>query len=182
MKYAIGINMNKKILVNISLITSFLTILTLSATVEAETKLYKWVDSQGRISYQGKPPPKNSKILSEETLGSSKRSSDEGKINTSSIDVYVTADCASCDKTVGILKEWGVPHQVKNIEDSREIQGILIEQTNGVRVPALFSGEQLISSTSSRDGLKESLTKTGHIDPSALESASTKDAQETESN
>jgi len=139
MKYVIGRDMNKKILVNIGLTTSVLVTFLLSASAQAETKLYKWVDSQGRISYQGKPPPKNSKILSEETLGKSKASSDEGARNTASIDVYVTADCPSCDTTVGLLKTWGVPHQVKSIEDAREIQAILIEQTKGVRVPALIA-------------------------------------------
>ena len=174
--------MNKRRLINISLISSVLATLVLSMNAAAETKLYKWVDSQGRISYQGKPPPKNSKILSEETLSDSKPSSNEKKINSSSIDVYVTADCPSCDTTIGLLKTWGVPHQIKNIEDSREIQGILIEKTNGVRVPALFTDGQLITNTSSRDGLKDSLTQTGHIDPNAIESATSEEDSSTESN
>lgn len=163
--------MNKKILVNISLISSVFAMLVLPVNAVAETKLYKWVDSEGRISYQGKPPPKNSKILSEETLVNSKSSSNGEEINSSSIDVYVTADCPSCDTTIGWLKSWDVPHQVKSIEDFREIQTILIEQTNGVRVPSLFIGDQLIANTSSREGLKDSLSKTGHIDPNVVESA-----------
>jgi len=166
--------MNKKSLLKFGLFTSFLSILTLSINAAAESKLYKWVDSQGRISYQGKPPPKNSKILKEEDLGQSKSSNSSGlKINTSPIDVYVTEDCSSCDRTVSFLKARKIPHQVKRIEDARDIQAILIEKTNGVRVPALFTSGQLIAKTSSNEDLKASLISTGHIDPEA------KDPEET---
>jgi len=179
--------MNRKKLTNLSVIASTLIILGLSVTAEAETKLYKWVDAQGRISYQGKPPPKDSKILSEETLVDSKSSSSSGKKkrNTSSIDVYVTTNCPSCETTIDFLKTWKVPHSVKSIEDFRDIQGILIEQTNGVTVPALFTGRALITNgTSSRDVLIKSLSKTGHVDPDELktESAESEKTEDVQSN
>jgi len=164
---------------------SILTLVALSANLEAATKMYKWVDAQGRISYQDKPPPKNSKILSEETLGDSKPSAkkskkDKKERNTSSIDVYVTENCSDCDTVIDLLKTWGVPHQVKNIGESRDIQGILIEQTRGVGVPALFSGRSLITNTSSIDDLKKRLSSTGHIDLDAIESDSAEESEETQ--
>ncbi len=162
--------MNKKKALTFRSVTQIAAILVLSMNVTSAAKLYKWVDAQGRISYQDQPPPQNSKILSEEELKTVTVKPKEFKLNTKSIDVYVGKDCPNCDATVQWLEVWGVPHQVKNIEDHRDIQTKLIQETSGVRVPALFNAEQLIKNTATLDGLKASLVSSGHIDPDAAES------------
>ena len=44
--------MNKKIVFILSLIIQTVVVLTLSTNVTFSAKLYKWVDAEGRISYQ----------------------------------------------------------------------------------------------------------------------------------
>ena len=168
MKYIIGRNMNKKILINISLIGSFLITSLLPMSAGAESKLYKWVDSEGRISYQGKPPPQNSKILSEETLKIQKKESEKKVIafkNSSPIDVYINKNCPGCDQVLGLLETWEVPHNIKMINDHRDIQKILIQETSTIGVPALFYDGKLFSNIDTVDGLKDNLIKTEHVIP-----------------
>ena len=160
--------MNKKILVNTGFITATLVALALSANVEA-AKLYKWVDADGRISYQDKPPPSNSKILSEETLKERKKvpvKSEEKLIsstNSSPVDVYINKNCSVCDQVIDLLKTWDVAHNVKMINDHREIQRALIEQTTTVAVPAVFYQGKLFSDIDTIQGLKQNLINTGHL-------------------
>ena len=163
--------MNKKIVFILSLIIQTVVVLTLSTHVVFSAKLYKWVDAQGRISYQDKPPPQNSKILSEQELVKSKKEplATEFTANKNAIDVYVTQNCTSCDAAISLLDSWGVPHNIKNIEDHRDIQNIIIEATSALRVPAVFNEGQLIRDIKTNDALKARLIDTGHIDPSATE-------------
>jgi len=60
--------MKKSSLIKVGIISQFTLIFALSINTSSAAKLYKWVDDRGRISYQDKPPPQDSKILSEETL------------------------------------------------------------------------------------------------------------------
>ena len=121
--------------------------MALSTNVAFSAKLYKWIDAEGRVSYQDKPPPKNSKILSEQELVKSNKESPATGFaaNKNAIDVYVTQNCTSCDTAISLLESWDVPHNVKNIEDHRDIQNRIIQETDALRVPVFFSEGQLIS-------------------------------------
>lgn len=166
--------MNIQSIIKLGFISQVLLISALSISSASAAKLYKWVDDQGRISYQDKPPPVNSKILSEKTLkdrGTDKsaavKSTTTASFNTRPVDVYVTKGCSSCENTIKILADWGIPYAEKAIEEHRDIQTRLLELTEGVNVPALFFGNEFLSDTSTTAQLRETLERTGHLKPSA---------------
>jgi len=159
--------MNIQSLIKLGFISQVLLISALSISSASAAKLYKWVDDQGRISYQDKPPPVNSKILSEKTLKGkpSQKPELDASSNLAPIDVYVTKSCPSCESTIEVLADWGVPYTEKAIEEHRDIQTRLLELTEGVNVPALFFGNEFLSDTSTTTQLRESLEQTGHLKP-----------------
>lgn len=157
--------MNITSLIKAGFISSIALIFASSINTSSAAKLYKWVDDRGRISYQDKPPPVNSKILSEKTIKdrSGNQSKVQRSINTNPIDVYVTKSCPSCDKTLKMLEDWGVPYTVKAIEGHRGIQTRLLQLTDGINVPALFYDDKFLSDTLTQSSLRESLKQTGHF-------------------
>ena len=166
--------MNIQSLIKLGFISQVLLISALSISSASAAKLYKWVDDNGRISYQDKPPPVNSKILSEKTLkdrsvdkSAADKSTTTALLNTRPIDVYVTKSCSSCENTIKVLADWGVPYAEKAIEEHRDVQTRLIELTEAVNVPALFFGNEFLSDTSTTSQLRETLERTGHLKPRA---------------
>jgi len=107
--------------------------------------------------------------LSEETLktAGTKKESTEKKVirfkNALPVDVYINKNCPGCDQVVDLLETWEVPHNIKMINEHREIQKILIQETSTVGVPAVFYRGRLFSNTNTSDGLKQNLIRTEHI-------------------
>jgi len=143
--------------------------LALSCAPTHAAKLYKWVDAQGRISYQDKAPPKNAKILSEKDLiKSSEPKRQTRRVNRREpVDVYTADNCSGCSALLTQLRELNIPYTEKNIEDHRDIQNRIIQKTNNLRVPALFIDEQLFES-SSRSQLMEALEDTDYLTPESF--------------
>lgn len=134
-------------------------------------KLYKWVDANGRVSYQDKPPPKNAKILDEKTIDQKKsayNNVDRAKspLRATPIDIYVTNSCVSCDEIVDKLAELNIPHNEKDIENFRDIQSIIIRQTNGLTVPAVFIDNRLVQNAK-LNTLEAILRDHGYLHPKA---------------
>jgi len=126
--------------------------------------MYKWVDSEGRVSYQDRPPPKNAKVLSEKALKDKKanKQAEPQRLNKKPIDVYVTQNCASCNEVTEYLDSIKVPYNAKNIEEHREIQQRIIQENNSISVPALFIEGEFVKAPS-RSALNEALEKSGYI-------------------
>ena len=140
-------------------------------------KLYKWVDANGRVSYQDKPPPKNAKILDEKTIDKKKPQANSDTsykppLRTNTIDVYVTHSCVSCDQIVDKLAELNIAHEARNIEDYRDIQSILIRQTNSLTVPAIFIDDKLVAGVKINT-LEATLQDHGYLHPEETESTAT---------
>ena len=145
--------------------SSYLLLLFLVVTPVHAAKLYKWVDAQGRVSYQDKPPPQSAKILSEKPLKKPDLSSAKKiRLRTKPIEVYVTQNCPSCESMADQLDELGVPYVEKNIEEHRDIQNTIIQQTNSISVPALFIDNKLVEGTSVST-IAQILQEKGYIAP-----------------
>lgn len=135
-----------------------------SATDVEAKKLYKWVDKNGRVSYQDKPPPSSAKILDESELKASVPSTGGSPLNKSPIIVYTATGCTSCDQMVRFLKESDIPHIEKQLQDDREAQQRLITMGKGISVPTFFIGSDVVQTTS-EDTLSSALTNAGYIVP-----------------
>ena len=132
-------------------------------------KLYKWVDAQGRVSYQDKPPPQSAKILSEKPLKKADNNiTKKIRLKTDPIDVYVTENCPSCESMINRLNELEVPYNEKNNKDHRDIQNLIIQQTSSISVPALFIDDKLVEGTSVST-IAQMLQEKGYTAPEAPE-------------
>ncbi|MFT4636147.1 MAG: glutaredoxin [Arenicella sp.] len=140
---------------------SIIAITTLNAHA---TKLYKWVDANGNISYQDQPPPKSGKILSQKEIDSKPDSVQKSNLGLPQIVVYSIKDCARCDRQLGVLRTNKIPYIELPLEDDREAQSRILQSADSVIAPTIFIGEKLIQA-SSEDELRQRLHSAGYVIP-----------------
>lgn len=110
------------------------------------TKLYKWVDSKGNISYQDRPPPKDAKILEEREIEPPAATSTV--VDGVPIVVYTVPECQRCVEVLSWLTARGLPTQELSLQDDRDAQAQILNLNNGLTAPALFIDEQFVFDTS----------------------------------
>lgn len=137
-----------------------IALITMSGSSANAAKLYKWVDSNGTISYQDRPPPKNAKILSEKTVKSSV--SDDANKNTSlpKILVYTVDDCEACETMISMFNESKVPHIRLPLKDDRKAQERILQQFSSIIVPTIFIDDEIIQGRTP-DQVREMLKSAG---------------------
>lgn len=124
----------------------------LFATFNAQAiKLYKWVDSEGKISYQGQPPPPGQKY-------EEKSFTEEGVNTQTSIDLkreqaaisapatlYMTQECGSCELVRKVFDLHAIPYLEVDVENDIEAQEGLKKLTGALRIPSVTIGDKVIS-------------------------------------
>lgn len=137
-----------------------LAIVTLSLVIPTSTnasKLYKWVDDKGNISYQDQPPPKNARILSEKET---KAKDPVGNSDLPNVVVYTVENCDLCDKLISMLRKDKVSHIVLPLADDRNAQTRILQLADSIIAPSIFIGDELVQ-TNTEQGLKEKLEQAG---------------------
>ena len=130
------------------------------------SKLYKWVDKNGNISYQDQPPPENARILSEKVIDEDEAKKDSAKTpkqsgkNLPKVTVYTVDNCELCDQLISILRIEKVPHIVLPLADDRDVQSKILAKTGKIITPSIFVGSNLIQG-GTEEGLKEKLRAAG---------------------
>ena len=122
-----------------------LTVAGLSAAQAAS--MYKWVDSQGRVSYHDRPPPEGSDYrVEEKTLRSGEYATNQQAQPDINIPVilYSAPKCASCDLARIYLDKRKVPYTEKNVESDIKFQEELKEKSGSVSVPTITVGEKVM--------------------------------------
>lgn len=125
-----------------------LTVAGLSAAQAAP--LYKWVDSQGRVSYHDQPPPEGSGYrVEKKNLGSGGTSgADEAleqAIEKYPVVLYSVPVCGSCDLARLYLEKRKVPFTEKNLENNPALQQELKKKTGSLSVPTITIGEKVMN-------------------------------------
>ena len=155
-----------------------LTLVTVNANA---TKLYKWVDANGNISYQDQPPPKDAKILSEREVGPTDDTSQPADPSLPEIVVYSVEDCDLCIHLVEVLNRNKIPHIERPLEDDRDAQSKILEQAGSISAPTVFIGDEIAKHVNGNPFLDE-LESAGYKILDRNESRLTGDANtETES-
>jgi len=112
-----------------------------------EDKLYKWVDEDGNVTYQDRPPPDESGKV--QTFQQSlERSAGEGAgVALPDVDVtlYSIEACDACDLARELLNERGLPYTEKNAESDVEVQEELREVAGVLSVPVLVIGDEVLT-------------------------------------
>lgn len=114
------------------------------SAAQAET-LYKWVDSQGRVSYHDRPPPEGSDYrVEQKNLGSPGNTAQESGKKVPVI-LYSAPKCASCDLARIYLNKRKVPYTEKNVESDIKLQQELKQKVGAVSVPTIVIGEKIMN-------------------------------------
>ncbi len=114
--------------------------------------LYKWVDAEGNVTYQGSPPPAEYQVIEQgEFLGSGPDIDERDQHNrrlaaTTPIDLYTTENCEVCDLVRFHLNQLGLPFIEQTLFDNKVAQDQLKERSGGLNAPSLFIGDQLVTS------------------------------------
>lgn len=137
--------MNKAYLITFLLAMTCLVVVSNSHAA----KLYKWVDANGVISYQDKPPPANAKVLSETVVKDNPVQSTSTPPTTNEtldpVQVYTVEECELCLTLLTQLEQWGIPTQEKPLQDDREIQRKILATSDSISAPAIFIGDKILT-------------------------------------
>jgi len=116
-------------------------------------KLYKWVDEQGNVTYEHRPPPDNAKVLEEYSTPP-----EEGQETASApVTLYSVPQCDACDLVRLLLQKNSVPFAEKNPSQDKAAADELKEKSGQLSVPSLTIGDKLLmgyNSLAIRDELK----------------------------
>lgn len=115
-------------------------------SVAQAASLYKWVDSQGRVSYHDKPPPEGSDYrVEQKTLGSGGSATDQQAQPDVPVILYSAPKCASCDLARIYLDKRKVPYTEKNVESDAKLQEELKQKAGSLSVPTIIVGTKVMS-------------------------------------
>jgi glutaredoxin len=111
--------------------------------------LYKWVDSQGRVTYHDKPPPEGSDFRVEEKNLDTGRKSEaddtlEKIIEKYPVILYSVPVCGSCDLARVYLEKRKVPYSEHNLENNAELQQKLKQKFGALSAPTITIGEKVM--------------------------------------
>ena len=111
--------------------------------------LYKWVDSQGRVSYHDQPPPEGSGYrVEEKNLGSDKKPAVDDAlekiVEKYPVILYSVPVCGSCDLARVYLQKRKVPFTEQNLENNGELQQKLKNKIGSLSAPIIMIGEKVM--------------------------------------
>jgi glutaredoxin len=143
--------------------------LLVAGTAAAE-RTYKWVDSQGNVSYHDRPPPSDSGYRVEEKQMGGKRAPAGAPDEPARPPVllYTVSKCAPCDTVRAHLRKRKIPFTEKNVESDVKSQQELKEKSGGLSVPTILVGSKVMN------GFVESLLD-GELDQAGYPKADPED-------
>ncbi len=130
--------------------------------------LYRWVDNEGNVSYQGTPPPVGQNY---EATSFSKEGARTGRVNhdiamaravrENPVVLYSADNCESCIQMGEILASLNVPYDTIEVDTNRAAQNTLIELVGSISVPTLTIGEKVLNG-SNRANIEDALIRNGY--------------------
>lgn len=150
-------NINSNSIKQYTLFSIMLVAAVLSTHANAD-KLYKWVDKNGKVSYQSSPPPANSKILKESTI----KTTNSGNVqsNNSPVTVYTVVNCPACLQVMEFLKSKSIPYTEQSLTD-QQVQSSVLDATGQLAAPTVSVGGRFLSNTST-ETLNQQLSDAGY--------------------
>lgn len=119
-----------------------LTVAALGArAADDEGGVYRWVDEDGNVTYQGRPPP--GAQSGAESRPASQPDASEA-LATRSVILYSEANCEGCDRVRAWLRERRIVFEEKFIDDDAQVRAELKALADVVAVPALKIGDQVV--------------------------------------
>lgn len=118
------------------------------SAAQADT-LYKWVDSQGHVSYHDQPPPDSGGYrVEEKVLGSGNRHKEDNTlanvVEKYPVVLYSVPACDSCDLARAYLQKRKVPFTEQNLDNNAELQQTLKKKIGSLSAPTLMIGDKVM--------------------------------------
>ncbi len=118
------------------------------SAAQADT-LYKWVDSQGRVSYHDQPPPEGAGYrVEEKVLGERRKPKEDDTVAKIAekypVVLYSVPVCGSCDLARIYLQKRKVPFTEQNLESSADLQQQLKKKIGALSAPTIMIGEKVM--------------------------------------
>ncbi len=152
------------------LLALVLLISSMSNSVTAST-LYKWIDKDGKISYQDRPPPVGQAYEEKSFADKSPASESDADLNSEiklPVDFYISNDCSTCDSVRTILEMNRVPYNQLLIDFNDKYQQRLIDIVGALIVPTVTIGGEPVTNLN-RSSLESALSAGGHPEPRLTE-------------
>ncbi len=129
------------------IVAILLVLVAFAITSAHAAKLYKWVDKDGNVSYQDRPPPPDAGRVEEKDLatGSPKIKNKDGVAEKYPVVLYSVPKCSSCDLARAYLQKRKVPFSEKNVESDRKSQEEMKEKVKSLSVPTILVGAKVMS-------------------------------------
>lgn len=132
------------------LVLCMTALLAVAAGADADQKMYRWTDANGRVFYTDKPPPGDARNVERKSLGDRAGSGPlpyavQMAAKNFPVTLY-TSDCGeACDDGRKLLEARGVPYAEKAARD-QHVQAELLKLTGGtsVEVPVLVVGRTIV--------------------------------------
>jgi len=125
-----------------------LLFLTLLAVQPAHaTRLYKWVDEYGNVTYKDTPPTDDSIKYKEKNINGGNSTSGDAADEAAEkfpVVMYSTPSCTPCATARAYLQSRGVPFQDKNVEGNGQLQQELKKKAGEISVPTIFVGSKVM--------------------------------------
>jgi len=120
-------------------------VITLSANAAT---LYKWIDSEGNVTYQDIPPPSDveyeEKSYAEPEATTEISQQIERAARENPISLYAITPCDACDLVRLYLEKRSIPFAEKDIRNNAALQNELEQKTGRLIVPTLIIGSEII--------------------------------------
>ncbi len=107
----------------------------LLALPTARAELFRWVDADGNVTYQDRPPPAEVKTASTVKLRGIGGPSSKKK---PPVTLYRTPDCASCDSAAQFLTSRKIPLTEVDVSTDLDNQKALKEKAGSLSVPTII--------------------------------------------
>jgi glutaredoxin len=136
--------------------------LAYAAAPATAATLYKWVDKDGKVTYQDLPPPAGVGRVEERYIKESV-TDDSGAVaeiaQKHPVVIYTIPKCSSCDLVRGYLQKRNVPFTEKNVaQDNLANQKEMQDKVGELVVPTIMVGAKIM-----KGGYIESLLE-GELD------------------
>jgi len=122
-------------------------VLLVGAQPAFATKLYKWVDEFGNVTYKDTPPTDESIKYKERDISGGNSvdgSAADEAAEKFPVVMYSTPSCSPCNAAKAYLQSRGVPFQDKNVEGNGELQQELKKKAGEISVPTILIGGKVM--------------------------------------
>ena len=135
----------------------------LAAPLVQAATMYKWVDKNGNVSYQDRPPPSDAGRVEERSLSNGPTTSADGA-TLPAVVLYSVRKCQSCDLARDYLRKRKVAFSEKNVESDVKLQAELKQKAGSLSVPTIMIGDKVMRGYL-ESLLEDELTHAGYAKP-----------------